>query len=152
MGKRTLRDVAFQSFWRLQRPATLGVRGVVLDEAGRILLVRHTYTPGWHFPGGGVERGETALAAVKREILEEAGIRAMETPKLVSAHANHAFFPGDHILFYRIERWTQQPVDNAAEIAEFGFFDPAQTPAGTTAGTLRRIAELFSGQEPDGVW
>jgi len=38
---------------------TLGVRGVAIDSAGRVLLVKHTYLHGWWLPGGGVERGQT---------------------------------------------------------------------------------------------
>jgi hypothetical protein len=30
---------------------TLGVRGVAIDSAGRVLLVKHTYLHGWWLPG-----------------------------------------------------------------------------------------------------
>jgi 8-oxo-dGTP pyrophosphatase MutT (NUDIX family) len=87
---------------------TLGVRGAVVDGEGRVLLLRHTYTPGWHMPGGGVERGETALLALQRELVEEAGVEAKaEDIRLVSVHANSGFFPNDHVLLFRIDRWRQ---------------------------------------------
>ncbi|MEM7463993.1 MAG: NUDIX domain-containing protein, partial [Pseudomonadota bacterium] len=41
------------------KPLSVGVRALIEDDAGRILLIKHTYVPGWHFPGGGVEPGET---------------------------------------------------------------------------------------------
>src|SRR5262249_38686344 len=47
----------FRAWWRIRRPATLGVRALINDETGRVLLVRHTYAKGWHLPGGGVENG-----------------------------------------------------------------------------------------------
>jgi len=51
-----------------------GVKALVVTPAGRIVLVRHSYMPGWHFPGGGLKRGETPEQAVVRELREEIGL------------------------------------------------------------------------------
>ena len=153
MRKRTLRDRAFQAWWRLSRPMTLGVRGVVVDGEGRVLLLRHTYTPGWHFPGGGVEKGETASQAILRELVEEAGIETEAgSLKLASVHANAAFFPNDHVLVYRIESWRQGTPTQRGEIAETGFFLPSALPQDTTPATRRRLDELFGGQAVSPNW
>ncbi len=64
-----------QPLGRVTRGMTLGVRGVVIDGEGRMLVVKQSYTHGWIFPGGGVERGETVLEALGRELHEEAGVR-----------------------------------------------------------------------------
>ena len=149
---RSLRTRAFQAWWRLQRPLTLGVRGVVVDSAGRVLLVRHTYVPGWHFPGGGVEKGEIVAAAMARELIEEAGISLLEPARLVSIHANHRVFPNDHIVLYRADRWRQERATSRGEIAEIGFFDSNGLPPGVTGGTARRLAELFAGAALSGDW
>jgi len=149
---RTLRDRAFQAWWRLSRPLTLGVRGVATDADGRVLLVRHTYTPGWHFPGGGVEREETALLALARELKEEAGVIPRAPPRLVSVHANHINHPGDHVLLFRVDAWAQVQATQRGEIAEVAFFDPKSPPADATRGTARRLAELFGGAPVSEEW
>jgi 8-oxo-dGTP pyrophosphatase MutT (NUDIX family) len=153
LRKRTLRDRAFQSFWRLRRPATLGVRGVVVNEAGQVLLIRHTYTPGWHFPGGGVERAETCGLALRRELKEEAGIEAdVDALELISVHANHVFFPNDHVLVYRIRAWRQGEPTQRGEIAEVRFVNPLNPPAETSKGTKNRLDELFAGKPKSEFW
>ena len=48
-----------------QRPMTLGVRGLVIDADNRVLLVRHTYLPGFYLPGGGVESGAISMSMVR---------------------------------------------------------------------------------------
>jgi len=132
---------------------TLGVRGIVVDAEGRVLLVRHTYTPGWHFPGGGVEKGETAVLSMQRELKEEAGIdAATNTMQLVSVHANHSFFPNDHVLVYRIDAWTQGEATSRGEIAEVRFVDPLTPPDGVSPATRRRLNEIFARADTSELW
>ncbi len=153
MRKPRLRDRVFQSWFRWSRSLTLGVRGIVVDAEGRVLLVRHTYTPGWHFPGGGVEKGETAVLSMQRELKEEAGIEAAASAiRLLSVHANHSFFPNDHVLIYRIDAWTQGEPTSRNEIAEVRFVDPLMPPEDVSPGTRRRLDEIFAGADTSELW
>jgi ADP-ribose pyrophosphatase YjhB (NUDIX family) len=134
----------FHLLARLGRGLTLGVRGMVVDQAGRVLLVEHTYMAGWYMPGGGVERGETAEEALARELVEEAGIEVIGRPRLLSIHTNHARFRGDHVLIYRVERWRACRATSKGEIHAVGWFAPDQLPAGATASTRLRIEEALA--------
>ena len=44
------------------------------DSAGRVLLVKPTYKPGWDLPGGMVESNEPPETAAERELAEELGL------------------------------------------------------------------------------
>jgi 8-oxo-dGTP pyrophosphatase MutT (NUDIX family) len=44
------------------------------DPAGRVLVVKPTYKPGWELPGGAVEDGESPRAGAIREVSEELGV------------------------------------------------------------------------------
>ena len=53
------------------------VGALVQDDEGRLLVVLRAREPGhgrWSVPGGRVEPGETDIAAVQREVLEETGL------------------------------------------------------------------------------
>lgn len=56
------------------------VAAAIIRQGGRILIVQRPDTAEmgglWEFPGGKIEPGETAEAALARELAEELGIRA----------------------------------------------------------------------------
>lgn len=55
---------------------TGGVRVIIPDEAGKILMVKqyHEGKDIWMVPGGAIEEGENAAEAAMREVLEETGL------------------------------------------------------------------------------
>ena len=137
---------------RMTRGLTLGVRGMVFDEAGRVLLIQHTYVHGWHLPGGGVEKGETAHEALERELVEEAGVRLAGPPLLLGVYSNARVFRGDHVLIYRVDMWEACPQTSRGEIHCIDWFAPDALPDGVTDGTRRRIEEALGARAPDVFW
>ena len=142
----------FFAWSRISRGMTLGVRGVAIDSAGRVLLVKHTYLHGWWLPGGGVERGQTCEDALIRELREEAGLIIEGRPVLINVHANERFFRGDHVLVYRIDRFSMTDRTSHDEIKAIGWFDPAALPEDTHRATRDRLAEVFGGRQPETDW
>ncbi len=140
-------------YWRLVRGMTLGVRAVVLDDKDRVLLLRHTYIKGWHFPGGGVDGGETFRAAVERELMEETGMVLTGEPVLHGVFRNAHASSRDHVAVYVVRAFRLGQVRKPdREIAEFGFFRLDALPEGTTRGTQERLREIAQGLAPALDW
>lgn len=61
--------------WLVHAKFMVGVSGVVVNDQGYILLLRHRYWPAgsWGLPGGYANRGETLEETLVREIKEETG-------------------------------------------------------------------------------
>ena len=132
---------------------TLGAQGVIVNEASGVLLVRHGYRPGWHFPGGGVERNEAIDHALRRELNEEAGVTLVEPARLFGIYTNFDVFPGDHVVLFIVDHWRQDRVPTPnAEIAEQQFFALDNLPEAITAATRRRLDEVFRGAERTSAW
>lgn len=140
-------------YWRLRRGMTLGVQGVVVRDGQEVLLVRHGYQPGWHFPGGGVEWRETMLAALAREVEEETGVIVKGTPALHGIFANFHTAPSDHIAVFMVREWEQPRMPPPRfEIMEQRFFPIKAPPADIARGTKRRLAEIFDAQPIGQHW
>lgn len=141
------------TYFRFARGMTLGVRAAVLNDADEVFLIRHTYTPGWQLPGGGVEAGETLNEALAKELREEACIRLTGPAQLFGIYFNRKVSRRDHVALYIVRGFV---VDEAKkpdmEIAEARFFPLDELPQGLTPATRRRLAEITEGAVPATDW
>lgn len=81
-------------------------RGVIIDDAGRVFLVRFANgSQVWGLPGGRLDFPEAVKVALHREMIEELGI----TPVLGQLILAQEFFRKDGSqafdFWYRIENW-----------------------------------------------
>lgn len=137
----------------VRKRLTVGVRAVLLD-GDRVLLIRHTYLPGWQFPGGGVEPFETTEQAAARETFEETGHRVKGRPQLHGLLLNRIAGGGrDHVAVFvwRDFEMARAFVPNM-EIAACQWFAVADLPADVEAGTARRVQEITAGATAPSEW
>jgi ADP-ribose pyrophosphatase YjhB (NUDIX family) len=143
----------FRPLWRMRRGMTLGAQGAVIDGDGRVLLVRHGYRPGWWFPGGGVEWGETIETALARELEEEVGVSLTGPVELHGVFFNGVNFPGDHIAVFVVRHWQRrEEYWKRGEIAEARMFERQDLPARIDPGTRMRLDEIFDKSPPSTLW
>jgi len=65
-----------KAWWMVRRPRTFGAHALALTPAGKVILVKLRYAPGWRLPGGGRAEDEDPADAVIRELREEIGMTA----------------------------------------------------------------------------
>ncbi|MEW6735842.1 MAG: NUDIX domain-containing protein [Acidobacteriota bacterium] len=139
-------------YWRIFEPTMLGVRALIVRN-DQIMLVRHTYLKGWYLPGGRVERGETALAAVCREVAEECAL-IVKRAQLSAIYSNIEQNRNDHIALFFIDDFEVGEVSrlHKFEIAEANFFNLNNLPASLTPATNRRLEEYRRQQFDNPYW
>lgn len=108
---------------------------VVRNRSGWVLLVRRADDGYWELPGGRVEVGESASAAVVREVAEEAGV-TINVTGLAGVYSDPA-----HVLAYPHGQGTYQQIaicfhafspdhdtrPDQDETTAAGWFEPDQT-------------------------
>lgn len=121
---------------------------VLLREDGHVLLAERpadiTWAGWWEFPGGKIEEGETAFAALQRELDEELGTQAsVAYPWLTRSFA----YPERTVKlhFFMVRAWTTAPHGREGQQLSW------QNPAALTLGPLLPANEplLAALQLPD---
>jgi ADP-ribose pyrophosphatase YjhB (NUDIX family) len=124
----------------------VGAVAVIRDADGRLLLARHTYPVGksrrevWALPGGAVEKYESIPQALRRELGQELGLDiAVERLLLVDASAAPRL---DFVFACSVRDGRFRP---SSEVAEVGWFDPGQPPAGMSTHHQRLLGLVAAG-------
>ena len=152
--KRAL-DLAYRlqkRLWKWLRPRTRGVKVMLFNPAGEILLIRNSYGASQQFvlPGGGVRPWERPERAAVREVREELGLEARSLA-LVSTHFSRAEGKRDTIHLFRGEA-SGKPVTDDWEVAEARFFAPHALPPNISPASRRRIDESLGKREAETSW
>jgi 8-oxo-dGTP diphosphatase len=122
----------------------LGAAAVILDDRGRVLLVRHAYRRlNWELPGGGAEPGECIVDTAIREVAEETGLR------VVAERLTGIYFDDRLDLHFFVFRCRlagpAAPIPGEPEIAACAFWPPDALPRPMHDLTIRRIGEALAG-------
>jgi ADP-ribose pyrophosphatase len=123
----------------------------VVEQDGKVVLVRHSYKSGWMFPGGAVDRGETPAQAILRELQEEIGLTASDPPALIGAYLRRGRWASNLILLYRVQA-AAFVFTPSWEVRELILADPTSLPAGASPASKRRIAEIYGGAPASPLW
>ena len=136
----------------LLRWRTQGVKLLVFDREGHLLLVRHRYgRSDLHMlPGGGIARGEGPAQAAARELREETGciVRAL---MLVGRYESRTEGRRDTVFLFTA-RSDEAPVPDGGELAEAAFHALDDLPATLSPATRRRIQEWTGARERGNDW
>lgn len=112
-----------------------GVRALVFDHDGRILLQQRADFGSWGLPGGIVDVGDSALDALHREVNEETGLTVVRA-EVLGIYTEPRFgvvYPnGDQVqtfaVAFIVRQWTGELSDDDDEVLDVRFFSLDELP------------------------
>lgn len=137
------KPLQWRFLWLMHAKFICGVTGVVRDQEGRVLLLRHRLWPParqWGFPTGYANKGERHEDTIAREVREETGL-AIKVGRLLKARSGFK---------YRIELYYEATLvgglDGLAlddmEVLEARLFHVSELPEGMTEVHREIVAAL----------
>ncbi len=133
-------------WWLFQARFTVGAVGVIFNEHGQLLLLKHVYRTryAWGLPGGYVSRHEDPAVAVVRELREETGLAISAVCALLVEQSDR---PGHLDLAYLCRAVAPADWRLSSEILEYGWFDLEDLPEllGFHRRAIRRARQLQEG-------
>ena len=142
-------SLQWRVLWATQHKFIVGVSGVVHDDQGRVLVLRHRYwsAAAWGLPGGYMKAGETPAEALVREVREETGLSIRDVQVVDTVWG----------LRLRTEVHLTATVDEGRAVAVDGgevlagrFVATDDLPAGMLPAHRRRVAIWLATRDGDG--
>ncbi len=106
-----------------------GVRALIFDDLGKLLLQKQTLFGSWALPHGCVDVGESALDALKREVGEETGLSVTRAEPfgLYSDPKYSIIYPnGDQVqtftVAFLVKEWSGKLTVDGDEVVKLDFF------------------------------
>jgi 8-oxo-dGTP diphosphatase len=131
---------------RISATKAMGSAAVILDAAGRVLLVKHSYGRlNWELPGGAAEANESPVETALREVREETGL------EVVAKHSANVYYDATedfvHFVFVceRADPFAE-PRPDLAEITACHFWPIDQLPRPISTFTIQRIRDAVTGE------
>jgi ADP-ribose pyrophosphatase len=91
---------------------------MAVDDRDRVMLVRQYRLPAkrsmWELPAGRIDEGETSLAAARRELKEETGLRARKWKRLVHYYPSPGFLEESMTIWLAkdLEQGDAEPMED----------------------------------------
>jgi ADP-ribose pyrophosphatase YjhB (NUDIX family) len=131
-------------------PLTTG-DAAIIDDAGRLLLIRRADNGKWAMPGGALDVGETVAEGVQREALEETGVHCRAVTlvgvfdsRLCGSETPYHLY---HFLFLcePLDLEPEEKPSHDFEVLETGWFAEGELPepCDIDPGHVSRIPEAF---------
>lgn len=97
----------------MEEPKLLKVVAGLIYRDGRLLICQRSKSGAfplqWEFPGGKIDNGESAAAALRRELKEELDIEVGEVSEVYRHEHKYADGPQVHLSFFAVYDYTGIP-------------------------------------------
>ena len=122
----------------------ISVKGLAVDEAGKILLAQKD-NGRWDFLGGGLEHDENPIDGLKREITEESGLKvasASSSPKyfVTAKSLDHDMYIAYVIYEIKLTDLSFTPSDECRELKYFPVEDVKRI---NTTASVEKFLQIF---------